>query len=485
MATPNDSPKAPGLRAPPITFINAATFSAVCRQEGSVQFSIQLRQEPDGKLRAASVEDTPDLSAIPEEYHNFADIFSKSNASVLPSHREFDLKIELEEGATPPPGRLYSLSPFELNTLREFIDENLSTGFIRPTSSSLAAPVLFVKKKDSSLRLCVNYRGLNKLTRKDRYPLSLISDLLDSPSRAKVYTKINLWHAYHLVRIANGDEWQTAFRTRYGSYEWLVMPFGLTNAPSAFQRFMNTIFADMLDVCVVVYLDDILIYLDNKEDHRKHVWEVLRHLRKHSLYAKPEKCEFHLESMEYLGYCLAPSGLTMAQNKIQTICDWPEPRWVKDIQSFLGFANFYHRFIYNYSDIVVPLTWLTRKDAPWNFSEECRRSFNALKIAFTTAPILTHYQPDVPLVIETDASDYAVAGILSTTCPNGEIRPVAFYLRMLTAPELNYNTHDKELLAIFEAFRSWRHYLEGPAHPINVVTNHKNLVYFSTSKVLS
>ena len=356
MATPNDSPKAPGLRAPPITFINAAAFSAVCRQEGSVQFSIQLRQEPDGKLRAASVEDAPDLSAIPEEYHDFADIFSKSNASVLPPHREFDLKIELEEGATPPPRRLYSLSLFELNTLREFIDENLSTSFIRLTSSSLAAPVLFVKKKDGSLRLCVDYRGLNKLTRKDRYPLPLISDLLDSPSCAKVYTKINLQHAYHLVRIADGDEWKTAFRTHYGSYEWLVMPFGLTNAPSAFQRFMNTIFADMLDVCIVVYLDDILIYSDNKEDHQKHVREVLRHLRKQGLYAKPEKCEFHSESVEYLGYCLAPSGLTMAQNKIQTICDWPEPRRVKDIQSFLGFANFYHRFIFNYSDIMVPLT---------------------------------------------------------------------------------------------------------------------------------
>ena len=175
----------------------------------------------------------------------------------------------------------------------------------------------------------------------------------------------------------------------------------------------------------------------------------------------------------------------MAQNKIQTICDWPEPRWVKDIQSFLGFTNFYRWFIYNYSDIVVPLTWRTRKDAPWNFSEECQHSFNALKVAFTTAPILTHYQPDVPLIVETDASDYAVASILSTTCPDGEIRPVAFYSRTLTAPELNYDTHDKELLAIFEAFRLWRHYLEGPAHPIDVVTNHENLVYFSTSKVLS
>jgi len=381
---------------------------------------------------------------------------------------------------TPP-----HISPVELSALRTFIDENLNTGFIRPTTSSHAAPVLFIKKKDGSLRLCVDFRGLNKITKKDHYPLPLISDLLDSPSRAKIYSKIDLQHAYHLVRIAPGDEWKTAFRTCYGSYKWLVMPFGLTNTLAAFQRFVNTVFADMLDVCVVVYLDDILIYSEDMESHQQHVREVLRRLRLHGLFTKPEKCEFHSDSVEYLGYHLSPEGLTMSPDKIQTISDWPEPRKVKDIQSFLGFANFYRRFIFNYSDIVVPLTWLTRKDAPWIFSEDCRHAFNALKHAFTTAPILTHFIPDTPIIVETDASDYAVAGILSITCADGEICPVAFYSRTLTAPELNYDTHDKELLAIFEAFRNWRHYLEGSASPIDVVTDHKNLEYFSTSKVLS
>jgi len=260
---------------------------------------------------------------------------------------------------------------------------------------------------------------------------------------------------------------------------------GLTNAPAAFQCFVNTIFADMLDVCIVVYLDDIIIYSEDMESHQQHVWEVLHRLWLHGLFAKPEKCEFHLDSVEYLGYHLSPDGLTMSPDKIQTISNWPEPRKVKDIQSFLGFANFYCRFIFNYSDIVVPLTQLTRKDAPWNFSEDCRRSFNALKHAFTTAPILTHFIPDTPIIMETDASDYAVAGILAITCTDKEIRPVAYYSRTLTAPQLNYDTHDKELLAIFEAFRNWRHYLEGSASPIDVVMDHKNLEYFSTSKVLS
>jgi len=175
----------------------------------------------------------------------------------------------------------------------------------------------------------------------------------------------------------------------------------------------------------------------------------------------------------------------MSLDKIQTISDWPEPRKVKDIQSFLGFANFYHRFIFNYFDIVVPLTWLTRKDAPWIFSEDCQCTFNALKHTFTTMPILTHFIPDTPIIVEMDTSDYAIAGILSITCSDGEIRLVVFYSQTLTAPELNYDTHDKELLAIFEAFRNWCHYLEGSTSPIDVVTDHKNLEYFSTSKVLS
>ena len=238
--------------------------------------------------------------------------------------------------------------------MKEFIDENLTNGFIRLTSSPHGALVLFVKKKDGSLRLCVDFCRLNKIIKKDRYPLPLISDLLDSPCKACIYTKIDLWHAYHLVHIAEGDEWKTAFRTRYSAFKWSVMLFGLTNTPTAFQRFMNDMFSNLLDVCIVVYLDDILIYSDNITQHRKHVKEVLKRLQKAGLYAKTEKCEFHSNSIEYLGYVLSPYGLTMSDAKVKTIQEWPEPRKVKDIQSFLGFANFYRCFIFNYSDIVIP-----------------------------------------------------------------------------------------------------------------------------------
>jgi len=336
-------------------------FTRACQLEGSQAFQLNLADHPELFSRAASAnsDDGPDLSAIPKEYHEFADVFSKKRADHLAEHRPYDLKINIDEGSMPPLGPIYSLSAVELETLRNFIDENIATGFIRPTRSPYGASVLFVKKKDGSLRLCVDYRGLNKLTRKDRYPIPLVADLLDAPKKARIYSKIDLRHAYHLVRIAKGDEWKTAFRTRYGSFEWLVMPFGLTNAPAAFQRFMNDIFSNMLDVSVVVYLDDILIYSDNPEIHRKHVKEVLRRLRANGLYASEKKCFFHQEKVEFLGYIMSPEGLSMDEAKVKVIQDWPIPRKVKDIQSFLSFVNFYCHFIRDYSKITIPLTRLT------------------------------------------------------------------------------------------------------------------------------
>jgi len=198
-------------------------------------------------------------------------------------------------------------------------------------SSSHEAPVLFVKKKDGSLWLCADFYGLNRITKIDQYPLSLISDLLDSPHKARIYTKIDLQHAYHLVCIAKGDEWKTAFHTHYGAFEWLVMPFGLTNAPAAFQCFMNDMFSDLLDMCVVVYLDNILIYSNNIMQHQSHIKEVLKQLQKAGLYAKAEKCKFHSDSVKYLGYVLSPSGLAMSNAKVKTIQEWLEPKKVKDI----------------------------------------------------------------------------------------------------------------------------------------------------------
>jgi len=339
---PEPSPSAK-LRAAaariPISFVRASALPFFSRLPSSHPQSIVLSGiiEPETCQARAAIP-TPDsaqvdsaLAAefnelwpqIPKDYHDYLDVFSKRKGMTLPLRRPHDHHIDLMDDTTPPFGPIYSLSEVEQLALREFLDENLKNQFIRPSQSSAGAPILFIKKKDGSLRLAVDYRGLNKVTKKDRYPLPLIPDLLDHLHSTRIYTKLDLRGAYNLVRIASRDEWKTAFRTRYGSYEFLVMHYGLTNAPASFQRFMNEVFKDLTDVCVVIYLDDILIYSDNPDEHLKHVRKVLRRLCANNLYAKVEKCAFSVDTTDFLGFVVGPDGLRMDESKIQVIRDWP------------------------------------------------------------------------------------------------------------------------------------------------------------------
>jgi hypothetical protein len=415
----------------------------------------------------------------------FADVFSKTSADKLPEHTEYDHTIPLEPGTKPPFGTIYPLSAIELKALDEYLKENLAKGFIRHSSSPAGAPILFVKKSDGSLRLCVDYRGLNKITIKNRYPLPLIQENLDRLQEAKFFTKIDLRGAYNLIRIAAGEEWKTAFRTRYGLFEYLVMPFGLTNAPASFQQLMNEVLRQFLDISVIVYLDDILIYSKTREDHVFHVKQVLEKLREHRLWAKAEKCRFFQNSVDFLGYVVSQDGVSMDPAKVKTILEWKPPRNVKDVQVFLGFANFYRKFIKGYSKITEPLTRLLRKDTKFEWSDKAQHAFETLKSAFTSAPILTHFDPQRPIVLEADASDYALASILSHPDSHGNLQPIAFYSRKFNDAELNYEIYDKELLAIIQCLKEWRAYCEGSSQKITIYSDHKNLEYFSTSKVLT
>jgi hypothetical protein len=423
--------------------------------------------------------------SIPEEFSEFADVFSKTSADRLPEHTQYDHTIPLEPGSKPPFGPIYSLSATELKALDEYLKENLAKGFIRPSSSPAGAPILFVKKSDGSLRLCVDYRGLNKVTIKNRYPLPLIQENLDRLQSAKYFSKIDLRGAYNLIRIAAGEEWKTAFRTRYGLFEYLVMPFGLTNAPASFQQLMNEVLREFLDISVIVYLDDILIYSETREEHIRHITQVLERLRKHRLWAKAEKCRFFQNSVDFLGYIVSQDGVSMDPAKVKAILEWHSPKTIKDIQVFLGFANFYRRFIKGYSKITEPLTRLLRKDTKFEWSDKAQKAFDTLKTAFTTAPILTHFDPQRPIVLETDASDYALAGIISHPDPHGNLQPIAFYSRKFNDAELNYEIYDKELLAIIQCLKEWRAYCEGSSQKVTIYSDHKNLEYFATSKVLT
>jgi hypothetical protein len=437
-------------------------------------------------LRSAvggSVEDLVE-DVVPKDYHDLMDVFSKKDADTLPPHRSFDHRIPLTEGKQPTFGPIYSLSQMEQEEVQKYLDENLAKGFITPSESPAASPILFVKKKDGSLRLCVDYQSLNAITIKNRYPLPLIGDLIDQLRGAEIYTKMDLRGAYNLLRIEEGEEWKTAFRTRYGLFEYRVMPFGLTNAPASFQHLMNYIFRDLLDVNVIIYLDDILVYSRHVADCVGHVREVLHRLQKHQLYAKHTKCEFNVRRVEFLGFVITPGGVAMDQNKVKAVLEWPDPKNVKELQSLLGFANFYRRFIKNFSKMVTPLTTLTRKDATWSWGATAKEAVRLLRDAFTTAPVLAHFDPALPITLQTDASDYALGAILQQEF-EGRTHPVAFYSRKFTPPELNYPVHNKEFLAIFASLMEWRHYLEGATHTVKVLTDHNSLEYFLTKRLLT
>ena len=409
---------------------------------------------------------------------DFSDVFSKTNATALPPHRSFDCDIPLQPDAKIPHGKVYSLTEQETSVMESYIKDNLAAGFIRPSQSPASAPCFFVKKKDSSLRLCVDYRKLNEVTVKNRYPLPLISDLIRTLHSAKHFTALDLRNGYHLVRVKEGDEWKTAFNTQFGLFEYLVMPFGLANAPSIFQEMMNTIFHDVLNKFVVIYLDDILIFSDSPAQHDQHVRYVLEKLRSHNLFCKPEKCQFFQSSISYLGFVISDKGVNMDPTKVSAITSWPEPTSVKELQQFLGFANFYRRFIANFAGIAKPLTSLTRKHRSFVWGPEQQQAFQQLLSQFQNASWLAIADTTKPFIVETDASDFALGGVLSQYDTNNVLRPVAFHSRQFTSAELNYEIYDKELLAIHACFKEWRHFLQGARHPITVFCDHKNLAYY-------
>ena len=320
--------------------------------------------------------------------------------------------------------------------------ENLEKGFIRKSTSPAGAPVLFVKKKDGSLRLCVDYRKLNDMTIRNSYPLPLIGDLLDRVKGAKVFTKLDLKSAYNLVRIKEGDEYKTAFRTRYGHFEYLVMPFGLKNAPATFQHFINDVLSDYLDDFVISYIDDILIFSNNIEEHHEHVAKVLKKLLDNNLYVKLEKCEFDVPETTFLGYVISKEGMKMDKDKVKAILDWPIPSNVKEVQSFIGLCNYYRIFIKDFTKIASPLHKLTRKNVPFNWGPEQQKAFDKLKELFTSAPILRYPDSNKPFIVETDASNFAVGAILSQEF-DGQLHPIAYISTSLTKSQKNYQIYDK------------------------------------------
>ncbi|GBG91620.1 hypothetical protein CBR_g52654 [Chara braunii] len=437
--------------------------------EGGVVAAVAQKGEP--------VKMSPEIEGVVAKY---PDLFEEPTGVV---DREVVHAIEIIPGSSIPKGRIYRMSPGELDELRRQLKELEEKGWIRPSVSPYGSPVLFVpKKKEGTLRMCIDYRGLNAITVKNREPLPRIDDLLDGVQGCRYFSKIDLKSGYHQIAIWPEDQHKTAFQTRYGLYEFVVMPFGLCNAPGTFQHAMNQIFHDYLDKFVIVYLDDILIFSKTVEEHVAHLDKVLGLLRQHKFKINGEKCEFGRTRVLYLGHEISAEWLKPDEAKVASIRDWPRPQSVTEMRSFLGMKGYYRTFVKNYSIVAAPLTDLTRLDTPWEWTEKCEAAFRHLKHALTHYEVLKLPDPDKPFIVTTDASQYGIGTVLAQQ-EGPKLRPVEYMSKKMSSPKLARSTYEKELYAVYKALTHWRHYLLGRFFILR--TDHQTLKWMKTQSVLS
>nr|GEV30326.1 putative reverse transcriptase domain-containing protein [Tanacetum cinerariifolium] len=433
-------------------------------KRGSQLFVAHVAEKEPQEKR---LEDVPVIQDFPEVFPD--------DLPGLPSPQKVEFRIDLIPGAAPVARVPYRLAISEMKELAKQLQELSKKGFIRPSSSPWGAPVLFVKKKDGSFRMCIDYRELNKLTVKNRYLLPRIDDLFDQLQGSSIYSMIDLRTGYHQLRIREEDIPITAFRTRYGHYEFQVMSFGFTNAPAVFMDLMNRVCKPYLDKFVIVFIDDILIYSKNKEEHEEHLKTILELLKKEQLYLKFSKCDFWLKSVQFLGHVIDSEGVHMDPMKIAAIKNWATPTTPTEVRQFLGLAGYYQRFIEGFSLISKPLTKLTQKNKKFEWKMETEEAFQTLKQKLCCAPILALPKGSEDFVVYYDASLRGFGAVLMQ-----QEKVIAYAYRQLRTHEENYMTHDLELGVVVCALRLWRHYLYGTKYV--VYTDHKSLQYILNKK---
>lgn len=491
---PRRRPEQPPKRSPvEIAMIGAVGFHRHMQKEGTETFVTSLYEinriiEEKQEQHVDATEASDIQAQLPAEYHEYTDVFSKGKSDTMPPYRKgVDHQIKLEKGLDLGYCPLYKQTAEELEFTKSYILDNLHKGFIEPGTAPFASPILMAKKPGGGLRFCVDYRKLNAITKKDRYPLPLIDELIQRVSKAKFFTRLDIRQGFHRIRMDPDSEDLTTFRSRYGTFKYKVMPFGLTNAPATFQRYLNATLADYLDDFCTAFVDDILIYSETFEEHQRHVKLVLQRLREASLQAALHKCEFHVQKTRFLGFLVSTEGIEVDPSKIEAVTRWEQPGTVRGVQSFLGFCNFYRRFIKNYSRIAKPLHHLTRKETVFEWTSDCQKAFRELKRLLTVTPILVHYDLMAPTQVETDASDGVVGGVLSQQDDLGVWHPVAYFSKTMQPAERAYDIYDKEMLAIILALQEWRAELEGLQRDdrFNIMTDHQALEYFMTKRKLN
>ncbi|KAK1595952.1 hypothetical protein QYE76_059199 [Lolium multiflorum] len=441
-----------------------------------VKMAVKLDMELDMKISHGRAREEREACARGEE-EEFGDVFPEEVPAGLPPLRGIEHQIDLIPGASLPNRAPYRTNPEETKEIQKQVQALLDKGYIRISLSPCAVPVILVPKKDGTWRMCVDCRAINNITIRYRHPIPRLEDMLDELSGAAVFTKIDLRSGYHQIRMKEGDEWKTAFKTKFGLYEWLVMPFGLTNAPSTFMRLMNHVLRDFIGKFVVVYFDDILIYSRNESDHIIHIRHVLQVLRDSKLYGNLEKCTFCKDKVIFLGYVVSKHGVEVDVSKIEAIQNWPTPMNVSQVRSFHGLAGFYRRFVPNFSTIAAPLNELTKKGVAFEWGVAQDHAFDELKRLLTSAPLLALPDFNKQFEIECDASGIGIGGVLMQ-----EGRPIAYFSEKLSGAKLNYPIYDKELYALIRVLEVWQHYLWPKEFIIH--SDHEALKYLKAQSTL-
>ena len=459
------------------SIIGITSFMLIVKQDGTI--------EPGGQplLASASVAYNTDglipedaVKALIEEYGSVFEPVGHFDTLQQQTGGEHLIRVD-PTIPYKPPKRTYRLSPKEMEELKKQVSQLLALGMIEPANSPYGAPVLFVEKQDGSLRMCVDYRALNKITVKDRYPMPNVQDLFDQLKGAQVFSTLDLQQGYNQIKISEKDRPFTAFQAPgIPQYQYKVLCFGLSNAPASFSRIFTNLFGDRVGKHILIYLDDVIVFSKTPEEHLTHLRDVLNVLRTNNLKAKLPKCNFNKPELKFLGHIVGREGLKVDPQKVVTVQQWPQPHNVQKLRQFLGLANYFRRFIRDYSSIATPLTRLTSKTVPFEWTLACQEAFEKIKHALINAPVLTLPDPSAPYTVWSDAS---IVGSGAVLIQDG--KPVAYTSHKFTPAEVNYTTTDQECLGIVNALKEWRCYLEG-AVGLDVYTDHHPLTYLQNQQ---
>ena len=483
-APPNSSPSP--TKVPEKISVSSCSFSEIKKSKRAYSSWVPFKTSTLSAIEAGT--DNTSLDNLPEYLKKFRDVFDLKKLDNLPAYNEeFAMPIDIKANSSLPQATPYKLSIKEEEALREALDKGLAAGKYEISKSAGGCPVLFVKNRDGGLRMCIDYRRLNSITESIQAFLPDIHDLIVSIPRVPNprYSKFDLKSAFPQLRVRKGDEWKTAFVTKYGKFQSKVIPFGCKNAPAWFQSIMQKLFGHLINRGMCIYLDDILVYEPDPKKHRLLVLEIMEILRKNNLILNLKKCIFEAESVDFLGYKLSAKGILMQEDKLLAIKSFVTPTSVKQIQRFLGLCNYYRDFIPQFSRVAVPLFTLLKKDTKFTWTQECELSFTTLKDSFHEKDFLMIPDRTKPFTLYTDCSKQALGAALHQLDQDGHERPVSFYSRTLTSAEQNYPIYDKELLAVKAALEHWRYLLIYTEDPVVIHCDHKNLLYFKKPQLLN